>query len=73
MEAEWEKAARGLTINNFPWGDKDANCNFANFGGIGGCVGDTSEVGSYLDGRSQYGVMDMAAKVPVISRRFLQF
>ena len=43
--------------------DEDANCNFANFGGIGGCEGDNSEVGSYLDGRSQYGFMDMAGNV----------
>ena len=59
-EAEWEKAARGTTVKAFPWGDGEPNCNLANYKG---CIGDTSEVGSYPLGASQYGVLDMAGNV----------
>jgi formylglycine-generating enzyme required for sulfatase activity len=59
-EAEWEKAARGPTLRAFPWGGGAANCGLANYSG---CVGDTSQVGSYPAGASPYGVMDMASNV----------
>jgi formylglycine-generating enzyme required for sulfatase activity len=66
-EAEWEKAARGTSVQAFPWGDTPANCSFANFfyGGndISYCVGDTNRIGSYPGGASPYGVMDMAGNV----------
>jgi len=58
-EAEWEKAAHGTDERTYPWGE-EIDCNKANYGG---CVGDTTEVGSYESGKSPYGVYDMAGNV----------
>lgn len=59
-EAEWERAARGDDKRNYPWGDELPNEYTANFMNL---VGDTSRVGSYAEGASPFGVLDMAGNV----------
>jgi formylglycine-generating enzyme required for sulfatase activity len=66
-EAEWEKAAswegKNRTKFVYPWGDS-INCSQANYWGKdGGCIGDTTTVGSYESGQSPYGAYDMAGNV----------
>ena len=58
-EAEWEKAARGTDGQEYPWGE-GIDSSLANYGDN---VGDTTEVGSYPDGASPYGALDMAGNV----------
>ena len=56
-EAEWEKAARSQDGRVFPWGD-NADCGYAN---VKGCTqGLTADVGTYSNGASPYGVLDLA-------------
>ncbi len=59
-EAEWEKSARGTTGNVYPWGNDGAACDFLNFAT---CINHTTSVTDYPDGRSPYGLYDMAGNV----------
>lgn len=59
-EAEWEKAAHGTNATTYPWGEW-IDCGNANYNTS--CVGDTSPVKSYENGKSPYGVYDMAGNV----------
>ena len=56
-EAQWEKAARGTDGRTYPWGE-GADPGKANFNGK-----DTTKVGSYPEGASPYGALDMAGNV----------
>ncbi len=58
--SEWEKAARGSDGRFYPWGDASPDSGLANFGRQ---VGDTTAVGSYPQGASAYGALDMAGNV----------
>ena len=66
-EAEWEKAARGADDTRvYPWGDAEDTCDLANIysnAAVDYCVGDTARVGSYPEGASPYGALDMAGNV----------
>lgn len=59
-EAQWEKAARGTDGRQFPWGNDDPSglVGFLNYHGQ-----DTTEVGTYPNGASPYGALDMAGNV----------
>ena len=59
-EAEWEKAARGENAFTYPWGNTQLSNNLLNYSVV---VGDTTEVGSYPDGASPYGALDMVGNV----------
>ena len=59
-EAQWEKAARGTNGQTYPWGEDEPSDKLCNFNGN---VGATTEVGSYPDGASPYGCLDMAGNV----------
>lgn len=58
-EAEWERAARGKDGRKFPWGN-DFDLKKLNTMGI---HGGTTPVGTFMGGKSPYGLFDMAGNV----------
>ncbi len=67
-EFEWEKAARGTDGRIYPWGSQEPNtsnnlANVPNYVDANGNGYDLFPVGSFPDGASPYGLLDMAGNV----------
>ncbi len=56
-EAEWEKAARGTDGQIYPWGNSEPSNNFLNVSN----ATVITRVGSYPNGASPYGALDMSS------------
>jgi formylglycine-generating enzyme required for sulfatase activity len=59
-EAEWERAARGTDVREYPWGD-EFDAGLCNVGETG--IGSTSTVGIFPGGSSPCGALDMSGNV----------
>jgi len=63
-EVEWEKAARGTDGRLYPWGNDPPNPRLANYQQErSSSGGGPAAVGSYKEGKSPYGLYDMAGNV----------
>jgi formylglycine-generating enzyme required for sulfatase activity len=59
-EAEWEYAARGPNGHRYPWGNTEPSESLLNYNNH---VGDTTPVGSYPEGKSWCGALDMSGNI----------
>lgn len=59
-EAEWEKACRGTDARVYPWGNDTPSDELLNYNFL---IGSTRDVGSYPQGASPYGLLDMVGNV----------
>jgi serine/threonine-protein kinase len=59
-EAEWEKAARGTDGRKYPWGRAEPSAPRANYGKA---KSGTTPVGTYPEGASPFGILDLAGNV----------
>jgi len=59
-EAEWELAARGLDSFTYPWGESLPTCDLLN---MKSCYGHSVPGGSYPEGKSPFGLYDVAGNV----------
>lgn len=62
-EAEWAKAAKGTEDRRFPWGDVEPTAKHLNFNQQWRGYKTLMPVGVYEDGKSPFGVYDMAGNV----------
>jgi len=62
-EAEWEKAARGPEGRVYPWGNEPPTAAQAVFGLKEGGAATVSPIGDHPQGRSPYGVQDLAGNL----------
>jgi formylglycine-generating enzyme required for sulfatase activity len=58
-EEQWQRAAIGDSNSPYPWGDHLDETR----GNDGGIVGQPTPAGSYADGQSPFGVLDMVGNV----------
>jgi len=58
-EAQWEKAAKGMELRRYPWGDSSPDCSIVNYN----CYNQTKAVDMYSTGSSYYHCFNMAGNV----------